>query len=89
MSAPRPRAARAPFGAVAFIARHRVVLKLARDLPRAALAAVRQEHTPSGGHRNITTPYPRWVTPDVQEAAQALSISEARALLGRWLDDLI
>ncbi|NVB81015.1 MAG: hypothetical protein HOV81_21645 [Kofleriaceae bacterium] len=49
------------------------------------LAAVQQEHMPSGEHRNITTPFPKWVDEPTQRAADALSAEKARAQLA-WIE---
>jgi hypothetical protein len=60
------------------------VARLAEELGTASVTAVRQEHTSSGAHRNVLTPFPKWVTPAVKAAAEKLSPDEARALLGPW-----
>lgn len=49
------------------------------------LAAVQQEHMPSGEHRNITTPFPDWVDAQTQRAADSLTAETARAQLA-WID---
>jgi hypothetical protein len=59
--------------------------RLAQELGPEALTAIKQEHTETGAHRNVTTPFPQWIPPDVKEAARHLSESEARAQLGPWL----
>ena len=61
------------------------LVRLAADLGPQKLAAIRQEHTASGAHRNVVTPFPRWVTPDVRRVARALDVAEARAALGAWV----
>jgi len=61
------------------------LVRLAEELGRDALAAIEQEHTETGAHRNVMTPYPEWVPADVKTAARKLSESEARAELGSWL----
>lgn len=48
------------------------------------LTALRQEHTASGAHRNLETPYPKWVPADVRAAAKQLTTDDARAALGAW-----
>lgn len=58
------------------------LVRLDTEIGRAKLAAVRQEHTPSGAHRNVVTAFPKWVPPDVATSARALSRDEARLLLG-------
>ncbi len=60
------------------------LVRLAGDLGKERLAAVRQEHTPSGAHRNVRTSFPKWMTREVDAAAKDLSESEARKQLGPW-----
>jgi hypothetical protein len=49
------------------------------------VAAIQQEHMPSGEHRNVTTPFPDWVPDDVLRSAMSLAVDDARAQLGPWL----
>jgi hypothetical protein len=49
------------------------------------LAAVQQEHMPSGEHRNVVTPFPAWVDSATDQAASKLSVDEARAQLA-WVE---
>ena len=60
--------------------------KLARAgvLASERVAAIQQEHMPTGEHRNVTVAFPDWVPADVAAAAEALSIDEARRQLGAW-----
>jgi hypothetical protein len=60
------------------------LVRLAADLGKEGLAAVRQEHTKTGAHRNVLTPFPKWVPAEVKAAAQKLSEADARAQLGPW-----
>lgn len=60
------------------------LVRLADELGRERLAAIVQEHTSSGAHKNVTTPFARWVTPELRQLARRLSPEEARALLGAW-----
>ena len=60
------------------------LVRLAAELGAARLRAVSQEHTPSGAHRNVETPFPKWVPKEIRSAAEKLSEDEARALLGPW-----
>jgi hypothetical protein len=46
------------------------------------LTAIRQEHTATGAHRNVLTPYPDWVPADVRAAAADLTPAAAREALG-------
>jgi hypothetical protein len=55
------------------------LVRLVDEVGRKRLAAVREEHTATGAHRNILTPFPRWVTADVRAAAMRLTEAEARA----------
>jgi hypothetical protein len=59
---------------------------LADEIGRDRLAAIKQEHTDSGAHRNIVTPFPDWVPADVTRAARGLDRAAARAQLGSWVD---
>jgi hypothetical protein len=54
-------------------------------LAAARVAAIQQEHMPTGEHRNMVMPYPDWVPDDVARAAAALTIDDARAQLGAWI----
>jgi hypothetical protein len=45
------------------------------------LAAVQQEHMPTGEHRNIVTPFPDWVDESTASSASKLSTDQARAQL--------
>ncbi len=47
--------------------------RVARKIGTRRLAAIREEHTPSGAHRIVTTSFPRWVPRDVKKAAARLS----------------
>ncbi len=55
--------------------------RVARKIGTRRLAAIREEHTPSGAHRIVTTPFPRWVPRDVKNAAGRLSERLALARL--------
>jgi hypothetical protein len=75
-------------GKVTFVHRRMwpALVCLADEIGRDRLAAIKQEHTDSGAHRNIVTPFPDWVPPDVTRAAQTLDRAAARAQLGSWVD---
>jgi hypothetical protein len=47
----------------------------------ATLAAIDEEHTPSGRHRTTATAFPDWVPAEVMQEASRLSEDEALALL--------
>ena len=74
-------------GKVTFVHRRLwpALVRLADRLGQQRLAVVRQEHTASGAHRTITTPFPDWVTEDVASAAAGMSEDEAAAALGPWV----
>jgi hypothetical protein len=59
------------------------LVRLARDgaLPPDRIAALQQEHMPTGEHRNIITPFPDWVDETTAGAADKLTAARARALL--------
>lgn len=58
---------------------------LSDEIGRDRLAAIKQEHTDSGAHRNIVTRFPEWVPAEVAGAARALDRADARAQLGSWV----
>ena len=61
------------------------LVRLADELGKDRLAAIKQEHTETGAHRNVSTPYPKWVAPKTRRAAEALSEADARSQLGSVL----
>ncbi len=61
------------------------LVRLAETLGKDRLAAVKQEHTRTGAHRNVVTPFPKWVSADVKKKAAALDADTARAQLGAWV----
>lgn len=61
---------------------------LAPLLPPQNVAQVRQQHTASGRHVNIDTPFPDWLPAGVAAAAAALSPEAARLALGPWAQRL-
>ena len=60
------------------------LVRLAEELGKERLAVIRQEHTKTGAHRNVVTPFPKWVPAETKAAARKLSEAEARAQLGPW-----
>jgi hypothetical protein len=58
------------------------LVRLASTLDSEATTAIRQEHTASGAHRNVRTPFPDWVPRDIATAAKRHTDAEAQALLG-------
>ena len=61
------------------------LVKLASRFPRAQLAKVWDEHTPSGAHRSRRLAFPAWVPDDVARQAKKLPLSEAEAILSPLL----
>jgi len=61
------------------------IVRLANFLDKKTLAALREEHTPSGAHKVRTIPFPRWVPPEVRQAAENISEEEAHLQLGDWI----
>lgn len=57
------------------------LVKLAARFEPSQLAQISNEHTQSGAHRSLSTPFPNWVPAEVARQAQALSVSEAERLL--------
>jgi hypothetical protein len=60
------------------------LVRVAPRLEPEQLAALHEEHLPSGRHRTTTTPFPDWVPADVLEAAKQMTEEEADAELGPW-----
>jgi hypothetical protein len=71
-------------GKVTFVHRRLwpALVRLAGQLPKRGLAAVREEHTARGHHRTVVTPYPRWVPKAVQREARRLTVEQAISRLG-------
>src|SRR6478752_5499415 len=61
------------------------LVRVADHFPPERLAAVTEEHTESGKHRKVETPFPDWVPPDAVAAADGLSEDAAFALLPECL----
>lgn len=57
------------------------LVRLADEIPAAALAAIEEEHTASGAHRKVEIPFPDWVPPEVIGEAADLTVDEAREQL--------
>jgi hypothetical protein len=53
------------------------LVRAADRFPGDRMAAVREEHTPSGTHHKIETPFPDWVPADVMAEARALTLEAA------------
>lgn len=61
------------------------MVRLANSLDKKTLAALREEHTPSGAHRIRTIPFPRWVPPEIRRVAKKLSEEQAHLQMGDWI----
>lgn len=61
------------------------LVKLASRFRKDQLARVWDEHTSTGAHRSRRQAFPAWVPADVRKQSQALSVSEAEAILSPWL----
>ena len=61
------------------------LVRVSDRIPPARLASVHEEHTETGAHRKIETPFPDWVPAEAVEAASALTEAEAFALLPECL----
>ena len=53
------------------------LVRISDRIPGERLAAVAEEHTASGAHRKVETPFPNWVPSDVIEAAATLTQEQA------------
>lgn len=62
------------------------LVRCAKRFPPARLTSIRQEHTPSGRHVNIETPFPKWVPDEIADQAKQLSEDDAWRTLGAWMD---
>ena len=60
------------------------LVRLARLLGRARLAALHEVHTPRDRHELHVVPFPRWVPARVRRQARQLSLLEALMALGPW-----
>jgi hypothetical protein len=61
------------------------LVRLAGRFPRARLAKVWDEHTPSGAHRSQSVAFPAWVPSDVAGQAARIPLSRAEAMLSPLL----
>jgi hypothetical protein len=57
------------------------LVRVADRFPAQRLAALHEEHTPSGAHRVREQPFPQWVPDEVLRAAEDLSLEDAWAQL--------
>ena len=70
-------------GKVTFVHRRLwpALVRVAGELTPKQLAALHEEHTPSGAHRVREQPFPQWVPADVMADAERLSVDEGWAQL--------
>jgi hypothetical protein len=61
------------------------LVKLAARFEPSQLAQVANEHTESGAHRSLSTPFPNWVSAEVVREAEALSVADAEKILASVL----
>jgi hypothetical protein len=61
------------------------LIRLAARFDKAQLAKVDNEHTESGAHRAVSTPFPKWVPEAIRQAAKLLSIADAERELAAIL----
>jgi hypothetical protein len=57
------------------------LVRLAKQFPREALDVVTQEHTPTGKHRTVRLPFPRWVPKEIRGEGRRITEGAAWALL--------
>jgi hypothetical protein len=61
------------------------LVKLADRFSKHRLAAVKEAHTPTGKHKLLVTPFPKWVPKEVRGRAHKLTEKEAAAQLALLL----
>jgi hypothetical protein len=61
------------------------LVRVGDRFPAVRLAAIEEEHTESGAHRKIETPFPDWVPAEVLDGAATLSEEQALAILPECL----
>ena len=71
------------FDALAFVEKNSVVL--AKRFTAQPLTVIVEEHTPSGAHENVYTPFSQWVTRVVRAASTAVSKEETLWRLDEWM----
>ena len=71
-------------GKVTFVHRRLwpALARAAQRFPRDRLARIREQHTASGAHRVVETPYPQWVPLEAKAIADLLLEEEAFSQLG-------
>jgi hypothetical protein len=61
------------------------LVRISDRIDASRLASIEEEHTASGAHRKIETPFPDWVPRDAVLAAESLSEEQAFELLPQCL----
>jgi hypothetical protein len=61
------------------------LVRVSDRFPADRLTAIDEEHTESGAHRKIETPFPEWVPDEMVAAATRLSEQQALAILPECL----
>lgn len=64
------------------------LVRIADQLPTQRLAALREDHTPTGAHHTIEAPFPDWVPDEVHTDAGRLTVAAAFEQLPRFLRQL-
>jgi len=57
------------------------VVRLASRFSEERVAAVKEVHTPTGKHKLLITPYPKWVPREIVQAARKIAEKEAASQL--------
>ncbi len=61
-------------------------IRLAKRFPVHSLDRVREVHMLNGRHKRDDIPFPKWVPSNVMQASKSLTIAEAEAQIGVWLE---
>src|SRR5260370_6826014 len=61
------------------------IVRLSHVLPKQDLAALREEHSQTGAHRLISTPFPRWVPDATKITPRGMALQHPRSHLGPLL----
>ena len=62
------------------------VVRLADWLDGTKLAAIHEEHKPSGAHKLHLIPFTKWVPTEIRQVVKELSEQEAISQLADWID---
>jgi len=57
------------------------LVKLAARFDQSELARIANEHTQTGAHRSVSTPFSKWLPKAAERQAKAISVAEAERLL--------